>query len=305
MAMTKEFHKKEVQSYLRGLLQKLDQQVWSKPSFPAEHRPDVDHLSQNLFIGTKPDPCLQIHPHIRPELRESIIAGMRAFELENAENKIAWYDPRNREIIIFPEALQCPEILLQRFIAHEAATDTSCSIQEITSSSYSEDRKSRATLFLKEAFAKKKRPRIRKTRIEKMGFRELLFEGPYAISEIFRTPLILHVNEVYPVIFEIVSAHILKKNGDIDLFDRDSKAGQLGILPYEIYLQFTERLNNTMKYIDWRDILTAFGTGDFYRTPEILEGASSVSVDGNKVFSYLSNGMIIDELNIAQANAMG
>ncbi|GAG30192.1 unnamed protein product, partial [marine sediment metagenome] len=169
--MTKEFHKEEAQLYLRRLFQKLDQQVWSKPLFPAEHRPDVDHLSQNLFIGAKPEPSLQIHPRIRPKLRRSIIAGMGAFELENAGNKIAWHDSKNRKIIIFPDALQFPETLLQRFIAHEASTDTVCSIQEISPSHYSKDQKDRVIFLLKEAFEKKKRPRVNKTRIEKMGFR--------------------------------------------------------------------------------------------------------------------------------------
>lgn len=286
-----------------SLLRHLDNQVWSIPLFPIEHRPDVDYLAQNIIIGEYMPQDHLIHPSLKPKVRRmmEMAAGRTGREIRT--KKIAWHDAQKRHIMIFGSTMRLPDFPLMRCIAHECATDLACSARIIKPCSYSSSQIESIKELLRQSFDKRRRPRIEETRIEKIGFRELLYHGNFYISEVVGDPLIFYLNEVYPVVFEILTAHILNMDCGILRFSSLAREGQLTSLPHEQYPAFTSTLYEYLKYIDWRDILSAFQTGELDETYAILDRANSPAFDGIDVIVHLTTSMIEDERRIQELSS--
>ena len=144
--------------------------------------------------------------------------------------KIALYEPSTRQIYLRDDFQNWPKTTLRRTLIHEATTDTLLRTADILPQQYTPEQQTTIAELLKIGFERKKRPKIGQTRIRKLGYREVLCVGKYAVTDL-KEPMLMDLSEIYPTMMEIFTSQILARNGDVLAFDTDVSNGNLQMLP--------------------------------------------------------------------------
>lgn len=278
-------------------LQTTATKVWTKPEFPAAHRPNIDRLSSHIRIGTNFSP-LPLHPAMKPEhLARGHEQRMRHLA-ESTAVKVTNYDFMTRDISFGTDIVGLPDIQLRRFVYHQAGIDTLNKESPIPHNQYTDTQKERVTFILNHAFDSKSNIAIDRTHIVKPGFRELVFTDGYYLAEIgpLESPL---MDQLYPTAFEIITDQIMRRGGDITSFDAAASSGQLQLMSEDTHPQFTQMLFEVLKFVNWRDLLDALKIGYIEQTAAHLDEKAIEPDLGAGIFIELFNAMKADEQNIA------
>lgn len=293
---------REIQVHrMQGLLSAADRIAWSRPSFPGEHRPDVAALSPKIGIGTNVAQELEPHPQMRPEVLEYFQKS--AARARAVSNKVAWYDFSTREMILNPLLVGGPDDEVLKVIYHEAATDISNRASVVLPSQFSPDEIVRVREVLQAAFPPGAAPSIDEASITRSGFKKYIIVGEFLIS-MFYPAEIENFDEVYPTVHEMVTDQIVRRGGDVEYFDSDAKSGQLRTVGFESHQSFAGMLFRVLTVIDWRDLLSAFKTGDFHDTLAVLEKTAYNKDYGAGILAELFTAMKEDEELIERVNRL-
>lgn len=297
----------ELQRYrIQDMLQQAQVKVWNNRRFPNAHVPDVAFLKDNILIGEAPDFSFTFHPELRPELLAMHEESVAKQDSVDAIKKVAWYEPANRSLIFFPQVLVLPDEELRRVVYHEAATDIVGKQEEIQPEQYTEEQTQIVSQALSEVFPENINKPVERTTIVKLGFREMLYVEGYPAADLTHPDLMI-IEEIYPTTSEIITDQILRRNGDIRSFDKDAIDGKLRLPgPYlDSNEEFAKVLFVAMRFVDWRDILTAYGIRDISGTLEhIRQSAKDPNIAGG-IFVELFDSMKRDEERIYALNSMG
>jgi len=291
---------------LGRILDFLNNRVWQNDNFPSAHRPDVPFLKSHLRVvsdirGAMRETSLVFDPDIKLSIRKKLELSLRDYSASMGRAKIAWHDNTSGVISLSQEALLYGEFALVRILAHEAATHTACFERKIYPSQYSESQKKQVEQILKDAFDKKKRPTVADTVIAKEGFRHLLMRrGRGVIAELYPSPLIPIINEVYPNAFEMVTAYLTIYN--FDEFNSLARMGRLPFLDYESSPLFARNLRTVWQFFDWQRVLDAFLPGQiqecydhFLVSPRRLISPFRWEEDPAMAVDYLVSALAVDE----------
>lgn len=291
---------REVQIHrMRGLLTAADRIVWSKSSFPAEHRPDVAGLSSGIKIGTNIDNNLEPHPQMRPEVVVSFQAS--AQRAKTVSDKIAWYDISTRQMVFNPILAGNSDEKVRRIIYHEAASDISDKQELVSRDQFTDEEISRVEEVISAAFPDDNPFSIDQVYMIKSGFKKYIMAEGFLISMFF-TEEVDNLDEIYPTIHEIVTDQIYRRGGDIEYFDSDARNGHLRIVGLEGHQNFARMLFRVLTVIDWRDLLTAFKTGNIEDALDVLEDKAVDPDYGAGILMELFEAMKHDEELIERAN---
>lgn len=291
---------------LRDMLVKADEYVWGNPSYPQDHRPDISHLLPRITIGNWLATEYESHPGMKPEILADLTIQRQQAQARSQLNKVGWFNPVTRQIIIAEQALIHPDQFVERFVWHQAARDNSNRLEVIPPSHYSPFFRERIPLLLDLAFPAHNRPDISETTVLKRGFRRLLFVGEYSISNLHGpdgAAKIDMLDQIYATAVEIITHQGVQRWVDINSLDHDAKRGQLVASPHEDHPRFADMLFREMRYIDWRHILTAFVSGEMEEAVRILEQHAQLPRIGAGLFLELLSTMEQDERFITQINA--
>src|SRR5581483_1814542 len=190
------------------------------------------------------------------------LEGALETEQEVLKDKSAWLQLPNRDIIIPYYTLRFPDKDLRRILFHEAATDAYFQpVRETQPDKYNSKQREFVLNILSSAFQEDKIPTIDETILIKRGFLEYLSIDGYDIA--YQGPEIgMVADEVYPTIHEIITDHLVDLNGDFELFEQLVQQGSIRPLSNETHPIFAIDLFDIIRFVNWRDILSAFKTGD-------------------------------------------
>lgn len=285
---------------MRSLIREADTKVWSQKDYPQAHRPEVAVLLPKLQIGIFPAQSYTTHPQIKPEWLVEGTSLTNDLHLEDAIKQMAWYDETTRRIFVSEGMLSLPNASLRRILYHEFATDLCGRMEILSPIQYSPIQRQLVEENLDFLFADNYRPSLETTHISKAGFKEIAMVGEYSIG-LLVSPAIDNVDEIYPTMVEIITDQILRRDGNVSAFDRDAKKGTVLVLNEDDHPQFAETTFNFMKYLDWRNLLNAFKTGDLQQTLDYI--ARYAGDRSEMVIASLSAAMERDEQLIASVNS--
>lgn len=286
---------------LRMLASSLQTSVWSRDYFPKEDRPDFNFLLEKLCIDDNPVAGPPLHPKMQqfegsPEWRRLQQAGMAQSHedfLAGEAKKIAQYNPYLRAISFSKRSLLLPDKYLQRFIAHEMATDiygraVVTPYQDLTAGMRKSVDDSTAQLrshgiYMSEDLA-----------VTKTGYMTHLLSGGLLVAQL-SFPEAYIFDEIYPTVFEMISGELMKVGGSVKKFEADARKGRLQIDPNEQHPNFVRTLFESLQYVDWKDLLRAYRKSDDERTLRILGEATEHS---QGIFVGLFDSMDRDEKNL-------
>ncbi|MGD9128933.1 MAG: hypothetical protein PVJ09_00365 [Candidatus Woesebacteria bacterium] len=285
------------------MARELDSVVWTAKDFPRQHRPDVRALVPGIRIRDfdRLGSPLELHPRIKKQFKMNTLRTLKASSAVFVFKKIAYYDPQTRQIFIRPMALSFQKQRLQRILAHEFSADNSDRLMIIQPGNYTDFQRKKIRPLLEILFTKKHRPRMAQTHIEKTGYRETLFQGQFAISDIYPREVI-ELSEIYHCLMELISMQLFQRNGDVKAFDLDIQSGRLQSLGVMEYPRFEDIAYKAFRVINWRTLLDAFKTEDIFETLAILETSSSRY--GKGVCNELIRASRLDEGNVLAQNKM-
>lgn len=291
---------REAQIYrMRNLLAAGNRVVWSQSSFPQEHRPDVEVLAPLIRIDTGIASELTTHPGLKPEVIQSYADSAAASKDES--DKIAWYDFESREITVNPLLAGDSDEVARRTVYHEASHDVSNQPETISSDRFTAQEADRIRLIVEAGFPEDAKPRLEDVYLIKSGFRRYVMSDGYLISMLFGGE-IGHFDELYSTSHEIITDQIYRRGGDIFSFDLDARRGLLRSVGRESHPGFSLMLMKVLQVIDWRDLLTAFKTGDIKKTVRVLREKADDPEYGDGILLNLFEAMKSDEERIYSVN---
>lgn len=284
-----------------NVLRDADRLVWSNFLFPRAHRPDVDSLAENIKIADQPSQYIY-HPNIRPDILRDV--ARRNQRLRERISSTFWYDSVTRELVISRRAFNYDDGKFRRFCFNHAARDNVARREVIEPDQYPDDLVQQIEDLLKVAFHIKNRPPLQDTKVIKAGFMRTLFAGSHIVTDLVDMDT-RFINEVYPASLEIITDKIMIEGGNIFSFDSEVQKGLVGPTGKSMeHFRFANTLVAMMQVIDWRDILTAFGTGDVAQTIAILEQKAKQPNIGGRIYGGLVEAMRQDETSLMGINAV-
>lgn len=294
-----EFERGIEEARLKQSLRTADKIVWQQAGFPAVHHPDVNTLLSNISIGKPNSTSLKIHPDMRSEFHEAFERQLAARNADRELYAIGWYDNETRNITISPDILKFSDDIINKTLYFEAAADISMRKTITKPEDYTRNQEKAIRKALAMLFDKKRRPWIEETILARSGFRTVIQSGEYSIIDLAEVPpeYIPIYNQIYPTVHEVITDQIVKLEGDIHAFERNAKHRELQILPSEGHKNFVNALFNLLPFVNWRNILYAFKTGDIDKTREYLK---NVNPHAEIIIRSLVMGMQIDEQLIRQ-----
>lgn len=276
----------------------LQASVWSKDYFPFKDRPDFNFLVESLCIDDNPIGGPQLHPITKefqgsPKWNRLHQAGMAQSHdeyLMNEAKKIAQYNPYTRIISFSERSLSLPDPYLLRFLAHEMATDTYG--RAIITPYHNLTHKMKKSVD--NAILRLNQYGIRlgnDIAVSRTGYTKHLFADNLLVAQI-SPPKTYALDEIYPTMFEIISAELAKVRGSVMKFERDILKGRLQIDPNEQHPHFVKTLFQALEYDNWRDLLHAFRQGNYNGTIGVLKKSTEY---GEDIFASLFSSIEEDE----------
>jgi len=240
--------------------------------FPEDLRPDPAMIpnKNNAFIGPipvekDPDP----HPLMKPEVlaqNEKVMAGLS--EITNIQ-KIAWFHSTKYTFTL--SLLMFPDAYLKRVVYHEVGAMMNVTHPPILPGDYDEATRRHVAAALDGALIAGHGVRVEDTRIEPRAFRRVLTANDHIITDLIITPYMLSAGEMYELAFEFVSGEIMKRGGNMRLFDQLVARGELRPDESTDNTAFFNAFFYTARFMDWRIMLRAFLTGDPEKIITIFE----------------------------------
>ena len=278
--------------------------VWSKDYFPQEDRPDFEFLQEKLCIDDNPVAGPLLHPKMQrfegsPEWRRLQQAGMAQSYgdfLMGEARKVAQYNPYTRRISFSQRSLSLSDKYLQRFIAHEMATDT---YAKAIITPY-QDLTDEMRISVDNAISQLNQYGIRlgnDIAVSRTGYTTHLFADNLLVAQI-SPPQAYILDEIYPTMFEIISAELAKVRGSVMKFERNVLTGKLRIDPNEQHSNFVRTLFQALEYVNWKDLLRAYRQKNFEGTLNVLNESTEY---GGDIFMSLFESIEEDERIIASA----
>jgi hypothetical protein len=282
------------------ILTKTDKNVWRMSGYPSEHRPDIDTLIPTMTFGKSNE--LPIHPKLKSELQQQHTRSRTKYDIRETVTCV-WYNALDRQLVVYKRASALTDPQLNPHLWFAAASDTSLRLQTLPADQYNDQTRDYVNNCLREAFKLKGRPTVDQTAILKSGFRRLLMADNLVVGDMV-TLGSSEVQQIYPTTVEIVTHHIAERWGDVNRFDRDTRNHLVTghDLPSEP-TRFTDTLFEVFTYINWRDILTAFCTGDKTQAIEILGRSAGSEEQGGVIFDQLKNAIESDQIDIDKFNS--
>ena len=288
--------------------------VWAQ--FPPELQPNIEGIESRIRVGPlKAKGRLRIHPKMNPANRAEIQQELRRLEREKSLKQVTLTDYKTGTTTFHEALYDSPELQVRGVVFHAIADSCLITNRVIPPQYYTEWQKSRAIGVLEHLFSNvKHRPRIEETEIRKFGFRELLMaqgsrksskkgrskgrsrrskKAMYAVSDLYSSPYILDLNQLFPVGFEIVTDQILTLGGDIQAFDVNLALGMLSSRPHEDHPIFAIRFFELAKEIGWRLMLTSLLSGDINTVVSSFD--TRLPGRGDEALDYLLTAMYEDE----------
>lgn len=286
---------KKQRTYIGQVLTFTYSRIWSK--FPLELQPEMDVIAPRITIKTiKNDEQLRIHPDIPEPFMTEIVMSKRMAEATSSPSQIAVHDPITRVIIVKPQAFKLEEPRLRRIIYHETGEDVFSQQQTIPFNKLSGADAKKVVELCKYIFGEVIDPKT--TYINKFGFRKVLMEGGYAITDIY--PEVAELNEIFPTAFEMLTEQLHARNGDIRILEKHINEGRIKISPFEDHPRFFNVLFNLLRKMNWKQFLMAFKLGELdelKKTFDAILGKSS-SIEMQR----LVEAMKIDEGDVRLIN---
>lgn len=283
-------------TYIKGVLTLANSRVWCK--FPPELQPDMGIIAPRITIGTLREDELVIHPGIPEPFRSEIVRSKMDADATASPSRIAMHDPITRTITVKPEAFKLEEPRLKRIIYHETGEDLFSQQQIIPFDKLSEADRKKVVEYVKYIFGESKDPRT--THICKFGFRKVLMEGKYAITDIY--PEAAELNEIFPTAFEMLTEQLFFRNGDIRLLEKRIGEGKIKAPPYEDHPVFFSVFFHLLRKINWKQFLMAFKPGEM---EELMSTFSAILGNESSIeLLRLVEDMESDERNIREFNGM-
>lgn len=290
-------------SRITRLIHQADEMVWSRPTYPAGHRPNIEVILPKIQIGTFATEPYKIHPLIKPELRQEGEAIQQQLMTEDSIKQAAWYDESTGRIFIGEANLADPDSVLRGIIYHECAFSVSAGLVVLSSPQYSPSQHLLVRQHLTAFFAPHNRPKLAETTIHKSGYREEAMIGQYSIGSLYPASIDL-VHAIYPTIVELVTDQIVQRAGNFSTFDKDIRTGLVSVATSYDHPRFARRLFFLMGRIDWRELLAAFKTGDLERTVNHIANSARVKrPNALNVLNDLCGAMQEDEACINMINS--
>lgn len=291
---------REMQVYrMRGLLSAGNRVVWSQSTFPEQHRPDVGALTPLIRIDTSIANELKPHPGMKPEVLEAYSEEAKA--KREVSDKIAWYDFESREITLNPLLALDSDEVARRIVFHEASHDVDSRPEIILPAEFTRQEVDRLKAIIELGFPEGARLKLEDVYMVKSGFRRYVMSNGFLISMLLGGD-IEHFNELYSTSHEMVTDQVYRRGGDIQHFDSDARSGQLRVLDGENHPYFATMLMKVLQVIDWRDLLSAFKTGDLRKAIRVLRENADDPEYGDGILLGLFEAMKRDEERIYFVN---
>lgn len=292
---------REQEQILRAVntLKDADNLVWSNLLFPRAHRPDVEFLAANIKVADQPSQYVY-HHKMRPDILKDV--ARRNLLMKDRISSTFWYDSVTRQLVISRRAFNYDDGKFRRFCFNHAARDNVARREVIEPDQYPDELVQQIEDSLKLAFHIKNCPPLQDTKVIKAGFMRSLFAGPNLVTDLSDMDT-RFINEVYPAALEIITDKIMIEGGNIFSFDSEAQKGLDGPTGKSMeHFRFANTLVAMMQVIDWRDILTAFKTGDVERTIAILEQKAKQPNIGGRIYGGLVEAMKQDETSLMSIN---
>lgn len=261
MADVPEYELTRTKERIVAIAQNAYQQIWLR--FPDDLRPDATRIPNrdNTFIAPQPvERSPDFHPLMRPEIRkQNEEVGVGLSEITNVQ-KIAWF--HSTKYTFTPTLLMFPDDYLKRVVYHEVGAMMNVTHPFILSSAYDDLTRRHVSAALDAVLVENHGVRVEDTYIERRAFRRVLRVGNYVLNDMVIHPYMLSAGEAFELAFEFVSGEIIKRGGNIRLFDNLVQNGKLSPDEHTDNATFFRAFFYVARYMDWRIMLRGFLTGD-------------------------------------------
>lgn len=275
-------------SQLRQITTGTFSKSWSK--FPVELQPDIDTIAPLITIGALKNDELLVHPAIPEPLRSQIVRSKNEFSENLSPSQIAKHDPRTRIIAVRPEALIFEKPRLNRIIYHEVGEDVFSHEQNISYDRLSPPDKKKVKELVEIIFKGSMDPK--NTYVCQLGFRKILMEGGYAITDILSQEVV-DLNEIFPTAFEMITEQLQIRNGDTDLLEKHIKEGKIKSTQFEDHPYFFDTLFSVLRGMNWKQFLMIFKSGEI---EDLIKGfEANFGKKSSKMLNKLLSAMMYDE----------
>lgn len=190
-------------------------------------------------------------------MNEKVRAGLT--EITSVQ-KIAWF--HSTKYTFTPTLLLFPDPYLKRVVYHEVGAMMNVTHPFIVPASYDDLTRRRVSAALDAVLIDGHGLRVEDTFIERRAFRRVLRAGDYVINDLVVHPYLLSAGEMYELAYEYVSGHIMKRGGNLRLFDQLVQKGELVPDEHTDNIPFFQAFFYVARFIDWRIMLRGFLTGD-------------------------------------------
>ncbi len=261
MTDLQEYEMQRTKERIISIAQNAYQQVWLR--FPEDLRPEEAMIpnKKNTFIAPIPvEQGPDLHPLMKEEIRlqnEKVQAGLS--EITSLQ-KIAWF--HSTKYTFTPTLLMFPDAYLKRVVYHEVGAMMNVTHPPILPETYDQHTRRHVKAALDGVLVEGHSVRMEDTKIERRAFRRVLFAGDYVITDMRVTPYMLSAGEMYELAFEFVSGEIMKRGGNMRLFDQLVMRGELRPDESTDNVAFFNTFFSIARYVDWRIMLRGFLTGD-------------------------------------------